>query len=64
MKPFSEMLKSQLRLSSPSFHCFWPFSRENDEFWLDFFFHDGAGRIVYMWVLGQRRALRVSPAET
>ena len=29
----------------------------------DLFFHEGTGLIIYMRLPGQRRALRVSPAE-
>ena len=47
-----------------SANIFWHISRENYKIMTGLLFHDGAGPIPYMRLLGQRRALRVSPAET
>ena len=41
--------------------AFWYFSDEEDT---DIFFYEGIGRVFYMWLPGQRRALRISSAET
>ena len=43
---------------------FWHISRENYKIMTGLYFHDGAGLVAYMCLSLQRRALRVTPAET
>ena len=50
--------------STPTAYLFWIFSHVDDKVMTDLFFHEGTGHVCYMRVPGQRRALRVSPAET
>ena len=49
--------------SSRSVIIFWYISRENHKNMTGLLFHDGAGPVVYMWLPGKRRALRVRPAK-
>ena len=44
-------------------YYFWHISSDHDKIMTGLLLHDGAGPVVYMWLPGQRRALRVSAAE-
>ena len=51
-------------LPTPIVFFLWTFSQEDDISMTDLCFREGTGRVIYMRLSGQRRALAMCPAET